>query len=159
MNFKQKAVMFLATGGYIGKISFAPGTFGSILGLPLCLLLSKTDLPVAVLLTVIFIFFAVLVSQEAEKILGEKDPGVIVVDEIAGIVVTLLGLPFNLFFAATGFIIFRVLDIFKPYPICLPEKHFQGGAGIVLDDVAAGILSNLALRAIVFINPLNMINL
>jgi phosphatidylglycerophosphatase A len=151
MNFKQKAVMFLATGGFIGNTSFAPGTFGSILGLPLCFLLSKIDLPVAVLLTGIFIFFAILVSQEAEKILGEKDPGAIVVDEIAGIVVTLIGLPFNLFFASTGFIVFRILDIFKPYPIRLPEKHFSGGAGIVLDDVAAGILSNLVLRVILFI--------
>ena len=152
MNFRQKVVMFLATGGFIGNISFAPGTFGSILGLPLCFFLSKTDLPVAVLLTGTFIFFAVLVSHEAEKILGKKDPGAIVVDEIAGIVVTLIGLPFNLFFAATGFIIFRVLDIFKPYPIRLLEKHFSGGAGIVLDDVAAGILSNLALRAILLMN-------
>jgi phosphatidylglycerophosphatase A len=151
MNFKQKAVMFLATGGFIGNTSFAPGTFGSILGLPLCFLLSKTDLTVAVLLTGIFIFFAILVSQEAEKILGKKDPGAIVVDEIAGIVVTLIGLPFNLFFASTGFIIFRILDIFKPYPIRLAEKHFSGGAGIVLDDVAAGILSNLILRVILFI--------
>jgi phosphatidylglycerophosphatase A len=159
MNFKQKAVMFLATGGFIGNISFAPGTFGTILGLPLCFLLSKTDLLVAVLLTGVFIFFAVLVSQEAEKILGKKDPGAIVIDEIAGIVVTLIGLPFNLFFAAAGFIIFRVLDIFKPYPIRLLEKHFSGGAGIVLDDVAAGILSNLVLRTILFINPLNMMNL
>jgi len=58
MNFKQKAVMFLATGGFIGNISFAPGTFGTILGLPLCFLLSKTDLLVAVLLTGVFIFFA-----------------------------------------------------------------------------------------------------
>jgi len=74
-------------------------------------------------------------------------------------VVTLIGLPFNLFFAAAGFIIFRVLDIFKPYPIRLLEKHFSGGAGIVLDDVAAGILSNLVLRTILFINPLNMMNL
>ena len=151
MNFKQKVVMFLATGGFIGNISFAPGTFGSILGLPLCLLLSKTDLPVAVLLAVSFIVFAVLISQEAEKILGEEDPGAIVIDEIAGIVVTLIGLPFNLFFAATGFIVFRILDIFKPYPIRLMEKHFSGGAGIVLDDVAAGILSNFILRVILFI--------
>jgi phosphatidylglycerophosphatase A len=152
MNFKQKAVMFLATGGFVGHISFAPGTFGSILGLPLCFLLSKIDMPVAVLLVVLFIFFAILISQEAEKILGKKDPGAIVVDEIAGIVVTLIGLPFNLFFASAGFILFRILDIFKPYPIRLLEKHFSGGAGIVLDDVAAGIISNLVLRSILLMN-------
>ncbi|MBL7181377.1 MAG: phosphatidylglycerophosphatase A [Pseudomonadota bacterium] len=151
MNFKQKAVMFLASGCFIGNVSFAPGTFGTILGLPLCFLFSKIDLPVAVLLAVLFIVFAVLIAQEAEKILGEKDPGAIVIDEIAGIVVTLIGLPFNLFCTVAGFIIFRALDILKPYPIRLLEQKCPGGAGVVLDDVAAGIVSNLFLRMILFV--------
>lgn len=151
MNFKQKAVMFLASGCFIGNISFAPGTFGTILGLPLCFLLSKIDLPVAALLAVLFIFFAVLIAQEAEKILRKKDPGAIVIDEIAGIVVTLFGLPFNLFCTAAGFIIFRALDILKPYPIRLLERKLSGGAGIVLDDVAAGIFGNLLLRGLLYV--------
>nr|MBC8360837.1 phosphatidylglycerophosphatase A [Candidatus Desulfatibia profunda] len=151
MNFKQKAVMFLASGCFIGNVSFAPGTFGTILGLPLCFLFSKINLPVAVLLAVLFIVFAVLIAQEAEKILGEKDPGAIVIDEIAGIVVTLIGLPFNLFCTVAGFIIFRALDILKPYPIRLLEQKCPGGAGVVLDDVAAGIVSNLFLRMILFV--------
>jgi len=152
MNFRQKAVMFLATGCFIGNIPFAPGTLGSILGLPLCFLLSKIDLPVAVLLAAVFIFLAVWVAQEAEKILKKKDPGAIVIDEIAGIVVALIGLPFNFFYATIGFLIFRVLDIIKPYPIRLLERRFSGGAGIVLDDVAAGLLSNLTLRVILLMN-------
>lgn len=143
--------MFLASGCFIGNVSFAPGTFGTILGLPLCFLFSKIDLPVAVLLAVLFIVFAVLIAQEAEKILGEKDPGAIVIDEIAGIVVTLIGLPFNLFCTVAGFIIFRALDILKPYPIRLLEQKCPGGAGVVLDDVAAGIVSNLFLRMILFV--------
>jgi len=151
MNFTQKAVMFLATGCFVGNISFAPGTFGSILGLPLCFFLSKIDLSVAAVLTVLLILFSVWVAGEAEKILGEKDPGAIVIDEIAGIVVTLIGLPLNLFLMVAGFLIFRVLDIFKPYPIRLLEKHFSGGAGIVLDDVAAGICGNLLLRGLLYV--------
>ena len=63
MNFKQKSVMFLATGCYIGNISFAPGTFGSVLGLPLCFFLSKIDFSIAVFLTLIFIFFAIWIAQ------------------------------------------------------------------------------------------------
>ena len=146
MNFKQKTVMFLATGCYIGNISFAPGTFGSVLGLLLCFFLSKIDFSIAVLLTLIFILSAIWIAGEAEKILGEEDPGCIVIDEIAGIILTLSGLPFNITSMTVGFLIFRVLDIWKPYPIRLLENKFSGGIGIVLDDVVAGILSNVILR-------------
>jgi len=146
MNFKQKSVMFLATGCYIGNISFAPGTFGSVLGLPLCFFLSKIDFSIAVLLTLIFILCAIWIASEAEKILKTEDPGCIVIDEIAGIILTLLGLPFNIISVTAGFLIFRTLDIWKPYPIRFLENKFSGGIGIVLDDVAAGILSNLILR-------------
>ena len=138
--------MFLATGCYIGNISFAPGTFGSVLGLFVCFFLSKIDFSIAVLLTLIFILSAIWIAGEAEKILGEEDPGCIVIDEIAGIILTLSGLPFNITSMTVGFLIFRVLDIWKPYPIRLLENKFSGGIGIVLDDVVAGILSNVILR-------------
>ena len=146
MNFKQKSVMFLATGCYIGNISFAPGTFGSVFGLLACFFLSKIDFSIAVLLTLIFILSAIWIAGEAEKILGEEDPGCIVIDEIAGIILTLSGLPFNITSMTVGFLIFRALDIWKPYPIRLLENEFSGGIGIVLDDVVAGILSNVILR-------------
>lgn len=148
MNLKQKSVMFLATGCFIGNISFAPGTFGSILGLPLCFFLSKINLLIAVLLTVVFIFFAIWIAQEAEKIVNTEDPGCIVIDEIAGILVTFTGLPFNMISVVFGFLVFRVLDIWKPYPIPWIERKLSGGFGIVMDDVAAGICSNLLLRGI-----------
>ena len=142
--------MFLATGCFIGNISFAPGTFGSILGIPLCFLLSKINLLVAVLLTVIFVLFAILIAQEAEKILKTKDPGCIVIDETAGLMVTLIGLPFNIISVGSGFLIFRFLDVWKPYPIRFVENKLSGGAGIVMDDVAAGICGNLLLRVMFF---------
>jgi phosphatidylglycerophosphatase A len=146
MNFKQKSVICLATGCFIGNISFAPGTFGSILGLPLCFLLSKINLTAAALFVVIFILFAIWIAQEAENVLKKKDPGCIVIDEIAGLMVTLIGLPFNIISVATGFLIFRVLDVLKPYPIRAMERKLSGGAGIVMDDVVAGIFGNLILR-------------
>lgn len=148
MNLKQKSVMFLATGCFIGNISFAPGTFGSILGLPLCLFLSKINLLIAVFLTVVFIFFSIWIAQEAEKIVNTEDPGCIVIDEIAGILVTFTGLPFNVISIAFGFFVFRALDIWKPYPISWIERKLSGGTGIVMDDVAAGICSNILLRGI-----------
>lgn len=149
MNFKQKSVMFLATGCYIGNMSFAPGTFGSVLGLPLCFFLSKIDFSMAVLLAIIFILCAIWIANEAERILKTKDPGCIVIDEIAGIILTLFGLPFNIITMTVGFLVFRALDIWKPYPIRFLENKFSGGIGIVLDDVVAGILSNFILRGIV----------
>ncbi len=151
MNYRQKSVIFFATGFYIGKIPFAPGTFGSIIGLPLCFVLSKIELPIAVFCTLVFILIAILIAHDAEKILNKNDPGCIVIDEIAGIIVTLLGMPFNLITVAAGFFIFRIMDIFKPFPIRVLEKRLTGGTGIVLDDVAAGIFGNLALRAMLLL--------
>ncbi len=142
--------MFLATGCFIGNIPFAPGTFGTILGLPLCFLLSRTNFLMAVFLTAIFIIFAILIAHDAEKILKKDDPGCIVIDEIAGLMITLFGLPFNVIYVSAGFAIFRFFDILKPFPIRLIERKLSGGTAIVMDDVAAGICSNLVLRILLF---------
>ena len=141
--------MFLATGFYIGNIPFAPGTFGSLIGLPLCFVLAGISLAPAVLCTLFFIFFAVYIADAAEKLLKRNDPGCIVIDEIAGMMVTLIGLPFNPITVVIGFIIFRILDILKPFPIRNLDKRIPGGLGVVADDVAAGIIANLLLRIII----------
>ena len=146
MNYKQKSVMFFATGCFIGNISLAPGTFGSILGLAFCFLFSKMEFAVAAPLTILLVFFAIWIAHKAEKILKKEDPGCIVIDEIAGMVVTLIGLPFNMISVLTGFIVFRTLDTWKPYPIRFLERKLSGGIGIVMDDIAAGILGNIILR-------------
>jgi phosphatidylglycerophosphatase A len=148
MKFKDAAVLFLATGFYTGNLPIAPGTFGTILGLPLCFVLAGLKFPLAVACTMLFIVFAVWIANDAEKLLKKKDPGCIVIDEIAGMAVTLVGLPFNLTTALIGFIIFRILDISKPFPIRALDKRVAGGVGIVIDDVAAGIFANLLLRLI-----------
>jgi len=148
MKFREKAVMFLATGFYIGNIPVAPGTFGSLLGLPLCFSLTGISASSAVLWTLLFILFAVWIADAAEKILKQNDPGCIVIDEIAGMMVALVGLPFNPITVVIGFIIFRILDILKPFPIRDLDKRIPGGLGVVADDVAAGILTNLLLRVI-----------
>lgn len=151
MNFKEKLVMFLATGCFVGNIPIAPGTFGTIAGLLFCLFLSRAGFLSATLIVVVFIIFAIWITGEAEKIIKQKDPGCIVIDEIAGIMVTLLGLPFNFVSVISGFFIFRILDIIKPFPIRSIENKLSGGAGIVMDDVAAGFLGNCLLRAILYV--------
>ena len=148
MKFSDKATVLLATGLYIGKIPFAPGTFGTLLGLPLCFVFDRLNLPIAIICILLFTAFAVRIAHVAEKLLDRSDPGCIVIDEIAGMAVTLLGLPFNLTTAVIGFIIFRILDITKPFPIRTLERHLAGGVGVVADDVIAGILANLLLRVL-----------
>ena len=78
----------------------------------------------------------------------EKDPGCIVIDEIAGFVVTLSMVPVNIYTLAAGFFIFRFFDIVKLGPVKYFENNFQGGAGVVLDDIMAGVLSAIVLKII-----------
>lgn len=147
MNFKEKVILFLATGFYVGKIPFAPGTFGSLLALPFCFLLSKVSIGAAILGAVLFSAIAVHIAGAAERLLQKTDPGCIVIDEMAGIWVTFIGISFTPFWICAGFLLFRIFDIVKPFPISFLEKRFSGGFGIVIDDVAAGIFANLILRA------------
>ena len=151
MQFREKAVMFLATGGYVGNIPVAPGTFGSLLGIPLCYGFAQISLTLAIIGAVGLIAIAIWIAQLAEGITGQTDPGRIVVDEIAGMVVTLIGVPFHLASVLSGFFIFRALDILKPFPIRSLERRIKGGAGVVLDDVVAGIFGNILVRLILYI--------
>jgi len=152
MKFREKTAVFLATGFYVGNIPFAPGTFGSLIGLPLCFLLSGIPLSAAIIATVLIIALAVWIAETAERTFARKDPGCIVIDEIAGMVVTLIGLPFNLTTAVVGFILFRILDILKPFPIRVLDRRLSGGLGIVADDVVAGIFANISLRILLNIS-------
>ena len=151
MKIRDRAVIFLATGLLIGNVPFAPGTFGSLIGLPLAFLLSRLNLLLSASFILLFVFFAIAVASAAEKILSKKDPAKIVIDEIAGLMVTFAGLPFNLGTAIAGFIIFRAFDILKPFPIRALERKVPGGGGVVLDDVLAGIYANLILRLAFYI--------
>jgi phosphatidylglycerophosphatase A len=148
MKLREDAVLFLATGFYIGNIPFAPGSFGSLIGLPFCFALAGISPLPAVLCILLFIFFAVCIADAAEKILKRNDPGCIVIDEVAGMMVALIGLPFGPITVVIGFTLFRILDILKPFPIRNLDKKIPGGLGVVADDVAAGIITNLLLRII-----------
>ena len=151
MKISERAVIFLATGFFVGTVPFAPGTFGSIIGLPLVFLLSRINLLLSVAYILLFILFAIGIASATEKILNQKDPAKIVIDEIAGIMVAFTGLPFNLKTVIAGFVIFRVFDILKPFPIRSLERRVSGGSGVVLDDVLAGVYANLILRLAFYI--------
>jgi phosphatidylglycerophosphatase A len=135
-----KVALAFVTCGYIGYLPFAPGTWASILGCALLYLLPGIlNHPLTVLLIAVA---ATLCINRME--LSEKDPGYIVIDELAGICVTMVGQGLGSANLLKGFILFRILDILKPFPI----RRLEGlpkGYGIVADDILAGIYANAAL--------------
>ena len=151
MNSRQKIVLFLATGGYLGHVPIAPGTFGSLPGLLICLGMSGISLGYAILFTVVFAVVAIVIAKQAKELIGGKDPRSIVIDEITGMMVTLLGIPLTPFSIILGFLVFRAFDILKPFPIRLLDQKVPGGAGIVLDDVIAGVYGNLLIRIVLWV--------
>ena len=157
MQIRDRLVLFLATGFFIGYLPGAPGTFGTLIGLPICYLVSGFQIGFSIIITVLFIGLSVALASKAEKILNQRDASQIVIDEIAGILVTFMGHPLKLQTAVLGFILFRVFDILKPIPIRWLEKKVSGGSGIVVDDVVAGIYANLTLRLMMYIVHLNTI--
>ena len=151
MRNNSKLFVGLATGGYIGFLPFSPGTFGSLPGIPLFYFLSSLGLLPAFFFIAAFILFSIWVAEKGETALLAKDPGCIVIDEIAGMAVTFFAVPFSISAAIIGFIVFRFFDILKPFPINYLEKRFTGGLGVVIDDVAAGMMSNIVLQVILLV--------
>ena len=88
----------------------------------------------------------VYAADYMEKNSGTKDPGVVVIDEISGFLLTMAGSPVNLYYLASGFVLFRFFDILKPPPVRQAERIFPGGAGIMIDDLLAGCYAWLCLR-------------
>lgn len=146
MTFFDKTVVMTATGFYIGRSPKAPGTLGTLLGIPVCLALASLPLVPAAIALVLFIGASVWVSDRAEKALGAHDPGCIVIDEVAGLAVALIGLPVTPGVLVVGFVLFRIFDILKPPPIRTMERLLKGGWAVVMDDVVAGVIVNGILR-------------
>ncbi len=136
----------IATGLYSGYLPKAPGTWGSLFGI--FLYLGLVFLPIPGYLGVLTALFVVGVAAAGgmEKIVDAADPGVVVIDEIVGQLITLAACPLNPLALAAGFGLFRFFDILKPFPVGWVDHHIHGGLGIMLDDVIAGIYGFLLLR-------------
>jgi phosphatidylglycerophosphatase A len=136
----------VATGLGSGYSRFAPGTAGSLVGLALFLPLAGLAWPVQLAAVVAITLVGTLAAARVARLVGRKDPGLVVVDEVAGQWITFVALPFTPLTALAGFLLFRVMDIVKPWPVRDLER-LPGGVGIMADDVAAGIYAHLLLRA------------
>jgi phosphatidylglycerophosphatase A len=140
-----RLILLLASGFGAGFSPFAPGTAGTLVAIPIELLLSPIRSPVYELTLLTFFFFSSWIAERAQNHWQKKDDQRIVIDEIMGYLLTMLWIPKTLFFISVGFLLFRLLDIVKPFP-CRQLEKVRGGFGVVLDDVFAGIYANIALQ-------------
>lgn len=142
-------IIIIATGCYSGYLPKAPGTWGSLVGLLIFFLLHTLSLPIYLAVVAGIFVIGTFAAGEAEKIMDRQDPGLVVIDEIVGILITMTAAPATFLPMALGFIIFRIFDIAKPFPIDFVDKRFHGGLGIMLDDIFAGIYSLIILQLLV----------
>ena len=140
----EKLITFLATGFGSGLAPFAPGTAGTLVGILICLPLIPLPWILRLLLVLALLALSFYVSDQAEKIYKRKDDQRIVIDEIIGFQITMLPVEINVLSICAGFVLFRIFDIWKPFPV-RNMQGFPGGWGIVADDVAAGIYAGIVL--------------
>jgi len=141
--------LFLAFGFGSGLSPKGPGTAGTLAAIPIYLLLFFLGEQIYLLATVVICMSGVWICQYAADKLGVHDFGGIVWDEIAGYLVTMLFIPFSWTAVFMGFLLFRIFDIFKPWPISVLDKELGGGLGIMLDDLLAGFFSWVVLMVMV----------
>ncbi|HET6272633.1 MAG TPA: phosphatidylglycerophosphatase A [Bacteroidota bacterium] len=168
----------IATGLYSGYIPWASGTFGTLVGIIVCLIPGVSDSVFLGVLIVVFFFVGAATSSRVAHAVGHKltrsaelakatfqsgshgnpDPSIVVIDEIVGVWITLFAIPLSPLSVATAFFAFRAFDILKPPPARQVEQ-IPDGWGIMLDDVVAGVYANIATRIALFVLSLFLPNL
>jgi phosphatidylglycerophosphatase A len=144
----------LATCYPLGCVRVAPGTFGSLLGVVLCLLLQQVIIALTgwqehdtafgvsgIFLSLLLTASGWMIIHKAAPYFEKCDDGRIVIDEVVGQFLALFWLPRSLSIVLSSFILFRMLDIFKPWPISVPDRRFKSALGVLLDDVLAGLVA------------------
>lgn len=144
-SFFDRCLAIVATGGFSGYAGIVPGTVGSLVGLLLYLPLTASPHLVRVVATAAVFFLGVFASSRMEEIWRIKDPNPVVIDEIVGMWVALLFVPYDAVNFIAAFVLFRVFDVIKPFPARQAEL-LRGGWGIMVDDVVAGIYAGAAVK-------------
>jgi phosphatidylglycerophosphatase A len=146
MPARKNFVKILSTFFYLGYFPFIPGTFASIFGVFLFYLIREsifTQIAFILGLTAI----GLLVAGEAEEIFKKKDSRRIVIDEVTGMLLSLLFIPYDLKLAVIAFFLFRILDTLKPYPAGAAQ-NLKAGLGVMGDDIVAGLYTNIILQVV-----------
>ncbi len=149
MKLHPRLIEFFATAGFVGLIPKAPGTFGTLVAIPIALLLASVGPNFYLAATTVLIAFSIWISELHERKLGSHDSKTIVIDEVVGYLVAFAWLPVTWMSVVASFVLFRFFDIVKPYPISVLDKKVKGGLGVVVDDLAAGLIANIILQFVV----------
>ncbi|MCK5579938.1 MAG: phosphatidylglycerophosphatase A [Candidatus Omnitrophica bacterium] len=137
----DKLAKLISTFFYVGYFPVAPGTMGSAVAVALCFILHKNPI-LYILCFAIITYLGFRAGGRMEKLVGKKDPGCVVIDEVSGVMIAFIGLPYTPAVVWTAFFLFRAFDMFKVYPANKFEK-MGGGTGIMMDDIMAGIYTCL----------------
>ena len=144
--------LFVATAGYVGYFPVAPGTAGSAVGLTLLIgirVFGSPGLELGVL--VVTVVLGLWAAGVGERYAAREDPGLVVIDEVAGMLLTMLWVPLTWATAVVGFLAFRLFDIVKPFPAGDAER-LHGGLGIMADDLIAAVYATAAVRLFVWVS-------
>lgn len=148
-------IHFLAFGFGSGTLPWAPGTWGTIAAIPIYLLLRDLSLFYYIILLSVVILAGIWICDVAEKAVGIPDYSGIVWDEIAGFLLTMLAVPPGWQWIVLGFILFRLFDIWKPWPIRWIDQFVKGGLGVMLDDLLAAVYAGVSLQILIHLYSIN----
>lgn len=149
-HFGHRLLHFVAIGFGAGAVPRASGTFGTLMAVPLYLLLRELSLPAYLAVVVVLFVAGIGICHAAQRHFGTYDHPAIVWDEIVGYLLTMILAPPGWIWVIIGFALFRLFDIWKPFPIRLVERTVQGGLGTMLDDVLAALYSFVVLQALAY---------
>jgi len=144
-------VHFLALGFGSGLAPKAPGTAGTLAAIPLYLLLSGLPLWAYLVITAVVTIVGIWICDRAARDFGVHDHPAIVWDEIAGYLITMIAAPAGLVWVLLGFVLFRIFDVIKPWPISILDRRVGGGFGIMVDDVLAGLFALIVLQGLAWL--------
>lgn len=150
----KNPIHFIACGFGVGAIPYAPGTFGTLLSIPLYLFLATLPITLYILITGLLVVLGIPLCQITNRDFGTEDHPAAVWDEFASFPIVMIGIPCTWYHLLIGFILFRLFDIFKPGIIGWVDRNVHGGFGTMLDDVVAAMLCLLILQLIVHLNQL-----
>jgi phosphatidylglycerophosphatase A len=143
---RKIGALVIATGVFAGYFPVASGTFGTLVGVLIVWLCRDFPLGANVALAVGVGAAGIWAAGEANRIFGKADASYIVIDEIVGFMITMIGIPVTTYWLVWGFILFRIFDVVKPPPANYFDERVKSGWGVVMDDVVAGIYGNLLLH-------------
>ncbi|MBY4675544.1 phosphatidylglycerophosphatase A family protein [Marinobacterium arenosum] len=148
----RNPIHFLAFGLGSGASPWAPGTVGTLAAIIPYLWFAKLSLPLYLLMLVVTTLIGIWLCERTSRDIGVHDHGGIVWDEFVGFWLTMLAAPAGWQWIAIGFVLFRIFDILKPWPIRWADRKVHGGLGIMLDDLLAGVYAGLCLQLLAGLN-------